>query len=369
MSTRDLSDGAPLELLYTPAKNDVTQSYWYVLDGKGNVVALTTASGVVVDRYHYDVWGVPTIDREEVPQPLLYGGYVYDRELSGPGDVTATGQAAGWYWLSVRPYDPSLKRFLQPDPSEQEGTMSYVYAGDDPLDCADPTGLLSWQQIGIGIGVGLFVAASIVVGIASGGVSIAPELGALGGFAEGATDLAAASVGGGMIDVAAGGGLAEGGGFLDASQWPMGLKLGGTILAGGSIGVAAHLGGISILTANGSAAGGVQDVSLPQRGGAAPACVVAEQGVAIPMDPDELVSSLQNLEDRSTSPATSRKYVGVDSNGPVRVCIEQAHAEDPAYTGPQDPLHVVDHLHIDRRLNVTSGAWKSGEKIPYEWPF
>ena len=126
-----------MELLYTPT-GGATQRYWYVLDGKGNVVALTTASGVVVDRYHYDVWGVPTIDREQVPQPLLYGGYVYDRELSGPGDVTASGQPVGWYWLSVRHYDPSLKRFLQPDPSEQEGTRSYVYAGDDPLDATDP---------------------------------------------------------------------------------------------------------------------------------------------------------------------------------------------------------------------------------------
>jgi hypothetical protein len=108
-------DGAPLELLYTPAKNDVTQRYWYELDGKGNVVALTDATGTVVDRYHYDLWGVPSIDLEEVPQPLLYGGYVYDRELSGPGDVTASGQPVGWYWLSVRPYHPSLKRFLRPD--------------------------------------------------------------------------------------------------------------------------------------------------------------------------------------------------------------------------------------------------------------
>src|SRR5579871_3969492 len=86
-------DGAPLGLLYTPAGTSITQRYWYALDGKGNVVALTDASGKVVDRYHYDLWGVPTIDREDVPQPFLYGGYVYDREFSGPGEST------GWYWL------------------------------------------------------------------------------------------------------------------------------------------------------------------------------------------------------------------------------------------------------------------------------
>jgi len=82
------------------------------------------------------VWGVPTIDLERVPQPLLYAGYVYDREFHGPGE------AAGWYWLSVRHYDPALGRFIQPDPSEQEGTRSYAYAGDDPLDATDPSGLL-----------------------------------------------------------------------------------------------------------------------------------------------------------------------------------------------------------------------------------
>ena len=133
-------DGAPLELLYTPSKNNLTQRYWYSLDGRGNVVALTDASGQVVDRYHYDVWGVPTIDLERVPQPLLYAGYVYDREFHGPGE------ASGWYWLSVRHYDPALGRHpctgtRQPDPSEQEGVRSYAYAGDDPLDATDPSGL------------------------------------------------------------------------------------------------------------------------------------------------------------------------------------------------------------------------------------
>lgn len=80
-----------------------------------------------------------------MPQPLRYRGYVYDRELLGHGE------ASGWYWLSVRHYDPATGRFLQPDPSEREGTRSYVYCGDDPLDCADPSGLLSLQDVGNGI--------------------------------------------------------------------------------------------------------------------------------------------------------------------------------------------------------------------------
>jgi len=46
-----------------------------------------------------------------------------------------------WYWLGPRAYDPNLERFLQPDPSAQDGVRSYVYCRDDPANCADPSGL------------------------------------------------------------------------------------------------------------------------------------------------------------------------------------------------------------------------------------
>ena len=118
-------DGSPLELIRTLGS---TARYWYVLDGRGNVVALTDANGAVVDRYSYDVWGKLLSATETVPQRLRYAGYWYDQEL-------------GWYWLSVRHYDPPTHRFLQPDPSEIEGLFSYTYAGDDPVDYTDPSGL------------------------------------------------------------------------------------------------------------------------------------------------------------------------------------------------------------------------------------
>jgi hypothetical protein len=100
----------------------------------------------------------------------------------------------------------------------------------------------------------------------------------------------------------------------------------------------------------------------------APRFLVTESGVAVPTDAAELRANMQLLQDTSTSPATSRKFVGVDSQGPLRVRIEQAHPETPGYTGPVDPLHTVDHLHIDRRLNGTTGPWQSTEKLPYDWP-
>src|SRR5579885_1204280 len=127
----DLDDGqgAPLELIrQTKVGNALTTArYWYVLDGRGDVVALTDSSGSVVDRYAYGVWGSVVSSSEAVPQRLRYAGYWYDQELN-------------WYWVGVRYYSPSLKRWLQPDPSMQDGVRTYVYVGDDPVDRTDPTG-------------------------------------------------------------------------------------------------------------------------------------------------------------------------------------------------------------------------------------
>jgi len=120
-------NGLPLELLHHLA-GGATVRYWYVLDGHANVVALTDSSGNVVDSYSYDAWGKPLTTSETVTQPYRYASYWYDTEL-------------GWYWVQVRHYSPSLERWLQPDPSRQDGTLSYVYVGDDPVDATDPSGL------------------------------------------------------------------------------------------------------------------------------------------------------------------------------------------------------------------------------------
>ncbi len=148
-------DGTPLELVYQKV-GQAAQRYHYVVDGQGNVVGLTNDIGSVVDpvgsQYSYDPWGGRAIPaqpiNETVPQPLRYRGYWYDGWYDGAGDYNGTSQylsddtrPAGWYWLGVRAYDPLLERFLQPDPSAQDGVRSYAYAHDDPVNQADPSGL------------------------------------------------------------------------------------------------------------------------------------------------------------------------------------------------------------------------------------
>ncbi len=103
-----------------PTGTPATVPYWFVLDGQGDVVAVTDQSGAVVDRYAYNQWGRETGNDgadEEVPQQLRYRGLYYDEQPS-------------WYWTAAnRAYDPALERYLQPDQNR-----GYVFAGDRPAD-------------------------------------------------------------------------------------------------------------------------------------------------------------------------------------------------------------------------------------------
>jgi RHS repeat-associated protein len=61
-----------------------------------------------------------------IVNPLRYASGYYDA-------------ATGRYLFGARYYDPTTGRFSQPDPSG-ESLNSFSYAGDDPIDQADPSG-------------------------------------------------------------------------------------------------------------------------------------------------------------------------------------------------------------------------------------
>jgi len=140
-------DGAPLALLQRLGRGPL-QRYWYVVDGKGDVrTVVDAATGAVVCQYAYDAWGKPVFSPQQeefggLHQPLRYRGYWYDGWTTD-GKGTWDNGPSRWYALPARPYDPDLKRFVQPDPSSQDGVRSYVYCHDAPLDCSDPSGLIS----------------------------------------------------------------------------------------------------------------------------------------------------------------------------------------------------------------------------------
>jgi RHS repeat-associated protein len=95
--------------------------------------------GAKIDTYAYSPRGVTrtTVTTETVPQPFQYAGAYHD--------------PTGLYHLGARSYDPNLGRFTQPDPSGQE-TNQYLYAGGDPVNNTDPTGLFGFSSFIEGTG-------------------------------------------------------------------------------------------------------------------------------------------------------------------------------------------------------------------------
>ncbi|QIJ66426.1 RHS repeat-associated core domain-containing protein [Streptomyces sp. JB150] len=129
------------------------KSYYYLTDATGNVLGLADDTGKRTHTYAYGPTGLPRgTTTEATPQPFRYAGAYLD--------------ATGLYKMGHRYYDPQLGRFTQPDPSGQE-TNPYLYAGGDPVNNGDPTGLLSLDTLG-NIGSGLSVAGIVYEGLTGG---------------------------------------------------------------------------------------------------------------------------------------------------------------------------------------------------------
>ncbi|MFF2641751.1 RHS repeat-associated core domain-containing protein [Streptomyces niveus] len=103
------------------------------------------------------------------------------------------------YTMGARYYDPSLGRFTQPDPSGQD-TNPYIYAGGDPVNGRDPTGLFDWKSIA--------VTADVAVGIA--GAACVAAGGVTAGLWGGATGSATAAAIGADTELAVFGGVGSG---------------------------------------------------------------------------------------------------------------------------------------------------------------
>jgi len=99
---------------------------WLHADERGSIVALSDAAGNVTAVNRYDEYGVPAQTNAGLFQ---YTGQVWLGEL-------------GIYSYKARMYQPSLGRFLQPDPiGYGDGMNMYAYVGGDPVNFVDSTGL------------------------------------------------------------------------------------------------------------------------------------------------------------------------------------------------------------------------------------
>lgn len=101
---------------------------WFSHDQHGSTTALTNASGTTVQSYKYDAYGQLTSATPTVENPFQYAGQYTDA-------------ATGLQYLRARYYDPSTGQFLSRDPIEDQTFEPYAYAGNNPANAIDPSGL------------------------------------------------------------------------------------------------------------------------------------------------------------------------------------------------------------------------------------
>lgn len=134
-----LSDGTD-DYLYGPAGTPVAQAglgngnvQYFVSDDQGSTRALFGASGSLDATFSYDAYGNLTSSSGTASTPLLYDGQYLD-------------PTSGFYYLRARWYDPATASFTSVDPLVSQTEQAYAYAGDDPVNGGDPSGLAFFSQ-------------------------------------------------------------------------------------------------------------------------------------------------------------------------------------------------------------------------------
>jgi len=145
------ANGSPYAVLYSTNGGSSYSTYYYLLNLQGDVVALADASGAVVVRYKYDVWGKVTAvtnnSGTEITSsthianvnPIRYRGYYYDRETQ-------------LYYLQSRYYNPAMGRFINADAfaSTGQGILGnnmFSYCANDPIAYADARGSMRTYNV------------------------------------------------------------------------------------------------------------------------------------------------------------------------------------------------------------------------------
>lgn len=119
------------------AKLEPQQTYFIHSDHRAAPLAMTDQSGRFAWSADLNAWGQTTQAKTSAASPaqhhatlnLRLPGHYFDEE---------TGLHDNWH----RTYDPTTGHYLQPDPlGYHDGPDPYLYAGGDPVNKADPTGL------------------------------------------------------------------------------------------------------------------------------------------------------------------------------------------------------------------------------------
>lgn len=120
------------------SRTDSSGSFTPLADGLGSTIALTDSTGTVQTQYTYEPFGNTAATGSANASPYQYTG----RENDG----------TGLYYYRARYYSPIYQRFISEDPLGYRGGINfYAYAGNDPVDFADPLGLKPMHMPGPGM--------------------------------------------------------------------------------------------------------------------------------------------------------------------------------------------------------------------------
>jgi RHS repeat-associated protein len=130
----------------------VSSVFYALKDHLGSVLALTDASGDIVESYRYDAWGRTTVynsSNQQLNNSAIGNRYCWQgREYSW---------ATGLYNFRARWYDPITGRWLSNDPIGISGGLNqYVAFGNNPVNFRDPLGLCESGQGASGWGAYVF---------------------------------------------------------------------------------------------------------------------------------------------------------------------------------------------------------------------
>ena len=147
-------NGLPIEQI-----NNTTGAVTYLHhDQAGSTRLLTGSTGKTEATFTYGAYGELTGSTGTATTPLGYDGQY-------------TSSDTGLIYLRNRVYDPSTAQFLSVDPLVKLTGAPYNYAGDNPVNEGDPTGLLGWSEIGQAVGVGLVCVATDGAGCVAAGLA------------------------------------------------------------------------------------------------------------------------------------------------------------------------------------------------------
>lgn len=98
-------------------------------DQQGSTRLLTNEKGEAVGSYTYTPYGATEAHTGTATTPLGYDGQL-------------TSSDTGLIYLRARTYDPTTGQFMSVDPLVEITRRPYTYAQDNPVNEADPSGLL-----------------------------------------------------------------------------------------------------------------------------------------------------------------------------------------------------------------------------------